>query len=348
VNPVFVAGYPQDIGGANTLLWHTVKLWRAKGLDVTMLPMGQGTEAWRERLDAIGCRTIDCSLEDVPTVSELTGGTLVAFCNARVARHAALFREPPLCMKIVWDGCMNFTIPSEEKHCRYGGGFERYVFQSRYQYNQVVPGLAKWGVTPDRCHLVHAAFDWDEFPYQPRPHKPGETFVIGKLCRAHPHKFSADTWDQFRVIRQAVDGPVEFHVMGFSDIITHTTGPPPSWVEAYPAGLHTSQDFLAGCHCLVQSGDIAENWPRVGLEAMSAGVPVLADDRGGWPEMIAHGETGYLCKTAGEYAACAARLAADESWRLTMTQRARRHMEDNLAAPDVSWADWQKVFEGLL
>ncbi len=35
---LFVCGYPGDVGGANTELWHTIKLWRRGGLDVTLIP----------------------------------------------------------------------------------------------------------------------------------------------------------------------------------------------------------------------------------------------------------------------------------------------------------------------
>jgi hypothetical protein len=35
---VFLAGYPGEMGGANTEAWHTVKLRRRVGLDVHLVP----------------------------------------------------------------------------------------------------------------------------------------------------------------------------------------------------------------------------------------------------------------------------------------------------------------------
>ena len=55
--PVFVAGYPGDLGGANTECWHTLRLWRRFGLCVRCIPTWQPDHGWQSRLDEIGCPT---------------------------------------------------------------------------------------------------------------------------------------------------------------------------------------------------------------------------------------------------------------------------------------------------
>jgi hypothetical protein len=35
---VFVCGYPSSLGGADTELWHVLKLWKAHGIDATLIP----------------------------------------------------------------------------------------------------------------------------------------------------------------------------------------------------------------------------------------------------------------------------------------------------------------------
>jgi hypothetical protein len=107
---IFVAGYPSDIGGANTELWHTVKLWRRFGLDVTLLPTWEAPLEWKHRLDAIGCRTVALSppgtggafLDGVPG---LAGSIVVSMCNTRFLAVAEQFRARGC--RIVWLGCMN-------------------------------------------------------------------------------------------------------------------------------------------------------------------------------------------------------------------------------------------------
>jgi spore coat protein SA len=70
---------------------------------------------------------------------------------------------------------------------------------------------------------------------------------------------------------------------------------------------------------------------NVNLEAMAAGLPVIATDRGGIPETIIDGETGYLVE-AERPSALATRilqLIEDESLRCQMGDNARRHVEEN-------------------
>jgi hypothetical protein len=54
LRPVFIAGYPGDIGGADTECWHTAKLWRRFGLDVTFLPTSRPAGKWHAWLEETG------------------------------------------------------------------------------------------------------------------------------------------------------------------------------------------------------------------------------------------------------------------------------------------------------
>jgi hypothetical protein len=125
-------------------------------------------------------------------------------------------------------------------------------------------------------------------------------------------------------------------------------GAPPSSAECLPVCTESAQTFFGSLHCMLQvNGGAAENWPRSGLEAMASGVPIVAENRWGWRELIRHGETGYLCENDDELAYYAARLAYDENHRLEMAHRARRSVEDDLAAQERIWAGWLGVFRQL-
>jgi glycosyltransferase involved in cell wall biosynthesis len=339
---LFVIGCPSDIGGANTELWHTVKLWRRFGLGVTLIPTWKADPAWRRRLDAIGCCTCQSNPDDLKNVPGLAGSVVVSLCNTRFLAVAERFRK--LRCKIVWLGCMNWLFPEERIYYRKHGCFDRHVFQSGYQCAELRPQLAKYGYDDLRGQVIRGAFDVEEFPFRPRPHAPREPFVIGRLSRAAADKFSPNTWNAYA----RVPHPIAARVMGWHASVEARLGRPPRWAECLPAGAETSQTFLARLHCLAQAGGAAvENWPRVALEAMAAGVPVVAENRGGWREMIRHDQTGCLCNDDDEMACCIGRLAHNAAYRRQIVEQARYALETDLANPETWRSRWQELLESL-
>ena len=81
-----------------------------------------------------------------------------------------------------------------------------------------------------------------------------------------------------------------------------------------------------------------ESFGLTALEAMSCGVPVIASDVGGLPEVIVHGETGYLFPV-GDIAAMAAKaveMINDPAAHELFKTRARRRAERDFDAADSS------------
>jgi N-acetyl-alpha-D-glucosaminyl L-malate synthase BshA len=69
-----------------------------------------------------------------------------------------------------------------------------------------------------------------------------------------------------------------------------------------------------------------ESFGLAALEAMSCEVPVIATEAGGLPEVVAHGETGFLCPVGDVdgMAAAALRLLSDEDLRQRLGAAGRR------------------------
>ncbi len=339
---VFVIGYPGDVGGANTECWHAVRLWRSRGIGVTLLPTWRPDDAWHARLDAIGCRTVVSNPDDLQNVARLREAVVVSFCNSQFLRHADRFRD--LGCRIIWVGCMNWLFAEERKHYRRRGPFDRYVFQSSYQQDNLRPQLAKHGVTARQCRRIAGPFDCDDFPLEPLAHRPKTPFVLGRISRAAADKYAANTWSVYG----RVPHPIRARVMGWDRPVERKLGPPPNWAECLPVDAESPRHFFGTLHCMLQiNGGAAENWPRSGLEAMACGVPIVAENRWGWKEMIRHGQTGYLADSDDELAHYAARLAYDEDHRMKIIHNARHSLETDLANPERIGSAWEELFGQL-
>jgi glycosyltransferase involved in cell wall biosynthesis len=88
---------------------------------------------------------------------------------------------------------------------------------------------------------------------------------------------------------------------------------------------------------------------RVGLEAMAAGIPVIAAAKGGLPEIIADGRTGLLVDSPDPQGIAAAviRLLDDPALEKTIAEGGRRFVEANFSL-DVQVRKIERVLEECL
>jgi glycosyltransferase involved in cell wall biosynthesis len=100
---------------------------------------------------------------------------------------------------------------------------------------------------------------------------------------------------------------------------------------------------------LLALSSVAEALPNVVLEAMAAGLPVVATEVGGVPEVVAPGETGWLVppRDVPGLAAAISQLLADPQTRQAFGQAARRRVarEFSMAA---MVRGYERVLEHLL
>ena len=340
---IYVVGAPGAVGGADTELWHTLRLWRSRDLPVTVVPTWKLNTAWRARCEAIGCQVSEPqrpgALLDVPGIRS---GVVVSFCNGHFLDHAGRFREAGC--RVVWVNCMTWLFPAERKHYDHFGLFDHYVFQSRHQERALTAKLAGYGYRPGQGTVIRGAFCLDEFPFRPRPHAAREPLRIGRISRPDADKYSSNTWP----IYARIPHPIRARLMAWSPQIEEKLGPPPPWAECLPVNAEPAAEFFAKLHAMVQvNGGAGENWPRSGLEAMATGVPVVVQNLWGWREMIRHGRTGFLCDDDDQIAYYTARLAYDEDLRLAVAANARRALEEEHADSDRLWSQWCGVFAHL-
>jgi glycosyltransferase involved in cell wall biosynthesis len=110
--------------------------------------------------------------------------------------------------------------------------------------------------------------------------------------------------------------------------------------EAAALGISGSVDFLGSqddVGRILQECDIfacpshMEAFPNVVMEAMAAGLPIVASNLGGIPELIVHGSNGMLVPpgTAEPLAATIVRLMDDDGLATTLEAEAHRGIAAN-------------------
>lgn len=340
---VFVVGYPGDLGGACTELWHTLKLWRSVGIDVDLLVSGEPSQRWRTLTEGIGCVTHHRALERLSEIDGLEGGIVIGFCNSEYLDNAIRFQQ--LGCRMVWVNCMTWLFDAEKQFYNEHGLFDAFVFQSQFQRDELEPLLSEWGYTSDHGHLIRGAFDHSEFTFAPRAHEAGDTFVVGRMARPDLDKWSSNTWPIYNSIQYPNKRAI---MLGVDERIHEKLGPTPPFADCLRPMAIPVHQYLANLHCLMPvNGGARENWPRAGLEAMAAGVPIVAQNEWGWQEMIEHGQTGFLANNDCELAHFAAMLAYDEQLRLKIANNAYRKLIHELAEPEGLADAWVQLFASL-
>ena len=172
----------------------------------------------------------------------------------------------------------------------------------------VTAELEAEGVAPDRLHLIYNGVETAETapPDSPAGRRaarlalglPPDAVVLTKLANLIPYKGHADLLVAFAEARRRSSARLALCLVGRDDGI----GPA---LQAQAAGLGISEDVLflgprSDVFSILASSDVAvmssheEGFSNAILEAMSAGLPVVATCVGGNAEAVLDGETGLV------------------------------------------------------
>lgn len=113
-------------------------------------------------------------------------------------------------------------------------------------------------------------------------------------------------------------------------------------------GFRTDIDRVYGALDVSALTSLSEGFSVTLLESMRHGVPIVATDVGGNPELVVDGETGYLVppRDPPAFAAAVVRLLRDAGLRTRFGDRAREVVSRSFHLPDVA-AEYGAVYEEL-
>ncbi len=189
------------------------------------------------------------------------------------------------------------------------------------------------GVPPERVVAIPAGVDLEAFPFGIRSPEAARALglqppVIGSVAMFRGSKGHAQLLEAFRRVR--AEHPT-------ATLLLVGDGIRRSWVEqlAHDAGLADAVVFtgfrsdiatlLGTMDCFVLASTRTEGVPQSLLQAFATGVPVVASDVGGVPEVVADGVTGLLAEV--DSAASVARgiqdVLGDQQAAMRRTQAAR-------------------------
>lgn len=338
-------GIPYTCGGANTELGDTILLLRRHGVAVTVgefqscrcaNPVIPWTpeNPWRARLEKAGCFFRRITPD---TIAGLGGTALLAMANQHALHYWPALAK--LGHKLIWSPAMTYTKQDENVAFNQAPPTVLHV-QSKFQLSRLAEEYCAWGCTVH--HLIRGAFE--PLPFNPSPRHTGKPFVVGRLARPCRTKWSPDLWKILGAVRdRGVD--LTAFCMGWTPELSFHCGPPPQWSICLEPDTWTAEWFMGRCHAMICANWAAcENWPRIGLEGMSSGVPLLVDDLGGWREMC--GEAAIYCKSPGDYVDGLTRLASDEEYRQKQIEAGRKRVAE-VSCPARIAGKWKKLLASL-
>ncbi len=341
--PVYIFAELGELGGASRKSWDLIRLLCQRGLDPILLSSVKLDASWESKLTSVGCEWVSLDARPLSAITGLANSLVIGICSLEFLSYSEELRT--IGCKLIWLNSMTWLFPQETRLYAQSGPFHAHVFDSPFQRGVLEPVLARFGYKSELGHLIPGAFETEDWSFSPRPCEVGGEFVFGKLARPDISKWSRNMWQLLGRVEHPQRRAL---VMGVDPIVRQWMGIAPAWAELLAPRAMPAIDFYRRLHCLLPINfACVENWPRIGLEAMAVGVPIIAPNEGGWRDMIAHGLNGFLANSADELVDLSTELTLNETLRITIATQARHRLETELANPDLIWAGWKQLFEGL-
>lgn len=143
--------------------------------------------------------------------------------------------------------------------------------------------------------------------FRPRKTKAGFCLMLARMC---PEKGIHDALDAANEaeVPLVIGGDVSSwptHQRYFDAVVEPRLRPPHRWLG--PLGLARKRRLLAAARAVLVPSSAPETSSLVAMEALASGTPVIAYASGALPEIVEHGETGFVVHDVRSMAAAIAR-----------------------------------------
>lgn len=335
---LWVAGFPSLYGGADTELDHTIDLLRGFDVEVHLVPMFSAETAMRDSVNARGCHIHDYR-------PEIFQDKIVAsWCNGEflAALPEIMAAGPP--GRVIWFNCMTWNFDKELNAHR-----ERWIdyhgFVSEYQLMQLMRPLAE--ISPVLTFPYRPYFNSERVSWRYREWN-GE-YRLGRISRDDADKFAADTWQIFDRVLVPHDVAKKVYILGFGENAKGRIGEPPGSLDflTWAPGVISAEEFYRTIDTMIhKTGGSRESYSRVLVEAYAHGVVPIVERDYAFPELVIHGETGFMAQSSDEMSWYASMLAHNPLEHRRLAENGRLHLQE-LTRPEVCILGWKKVLRPL-
>jgi len=135
-------------------------------------------------------------------------------------------------------------------------------------------------------------------------------------------------------------------ILGYGPNAAKKIGPPPpglDWLTWSPGAIPATQFYNTIDTMIHKTGGSRENYPRVLVEAWAHGVVPIVERDYAFPELVTHGETGFMTSDSDEMSYFASVLAMNPDEHRRIAENGRQHLESKLMDPEVCWKGWITV-----
>ena len=335
---ICLIGYPSRVGGADTEVDHQIDVWLQLGVEVHVIPTGDvGGVAKGIMLLERGC--IVHAPYDWKACRNMH---VISYCNGQFLEHLAKIKD--YCLTATFVNCMTWLFP-KEKEATANKLIDYEIYQRQEVMNSLFPQLAQ--LSPFvKAFMFKPYFRHTDFPYIPYSQRKHDRFVFGRINRADSFKYHKESLRIYDDINSPV--PKECILLGVNDSIAQKLGKFPPWVRGYREGRFTQTEFYGYVDHIINPADPEhnENLPRIAFEAMSSGVVLVVDNKGGWQELVQHDRTGYLCETTADYVNYGTMLAADRKHTAELAANARDWLMQEYSMTKSMWR-WESYFRAI-